>query len=463
MIKIKLLKAKLFWKILFWFWLSFVLVFVINLIILQVSSTHVSLQELPPHLIKQVATSKERIEKYFEKGKNLKRIEHPRYFNIYLLSSDGTDRFGKVMPKLVLTLDQYRKETQQLVSVVNKARILFGGMTIEVDGQVYRIYISRAFRYFSETYLYSFFQEFVYSILVSMFLISFPLSFLLAWFVVRPIKSLKQATKDISKDITNRKHLKSLLDREDEFADLATDFETMRLQLEQQLSSRIRLISDVSHELRSPLVRMQMAIGIANNKLNKDKQNSELERIKLEADRMNLMLTELLDFTKIDNIQYQQNNEKVSINHILNILINDAKFEAEQVGINIEADIKGDFYIIGNQMGLSSCFENIVRNSIRYAKKNVLVSCHQVNRSDAILITIRDDGDGVPKEDIEHIFGAFYRPELDRSRKSGGVGLGLSIAQKVVSVHSGKIWAENISPRGFAIQIELPTNFKKHT
>lgn len=462
MIKLNFLKVTLFWKILFWFWLSFVLVFVINLFILQVSSTRVSQQKLPEHLAKQVGTSKERIENYFEKQANQGKTEHLRYKNIYLLSAEGTDRFGKIMPNLVLSLEQYREDTQQLVSVVNKERILFGGMAIEIGQKTYRIYISRSFKYFSETYLSSFFQKFVYSILVSMFLISFPLSFLLAWFVVRPIKSLKQASKDISKDIRNRKNLKSLLDRQDEFADLAMDFETMRLQLEQQLSSRIRLISDVSHELRSPLVRMQMAIGIANNKLNKDKQNSELERIKLEADRMNLMLTELLDFTKIDNLQYQQNNESVSINHILNILINDAKFEAEQVGINIEADIKGDFSIVGNQMGLSSCFENIVRNAIRYAKKNVLVRCYQAKQSDAILITIRDDGDGVPKEDIEHIFGAFYRPELDRSRQSGGVGLGLSIAQKVVSVHCGKIWAENISPSGFAVHIELPSNFKQH-
>jgi len=463
MIKLNFLKVTLFWKILFWFWLSFVLVFVINLFILQVSSTSVSQQKLPSHLVKQVATAKERIEHYFEKQSNLEKVEHLRYKNIYLLSADGSDRFGKIVPNLVLSLEQYREDSQHQVSVVNKERILFGGMTIEVDGQTYRIYISRAFKYFSETYLSSFFEKFVYSILVSMFLISFPLSFMLAWFVVRPIKSLKQASKDISKDIRKRKNLKSLLDRQDEFADLAADFETMRLQLEQQLDSRIRLISDVSHELRSPLVRMQMAIGIANNKLNKDKQNSELERIKLEADRMNLMLTELLDFTKIDNLQYQQNNETVSINHILNILINDAKFEAEQVGINIEADIKGEFSIVGNQMGLSSCFENIVRNAIRYAKTNVLVRCHQSIQAGAIIISIIDDGDGVPEKDIEHIFDAFYRPELDRSRQSGGVGLGLSIAQKVVSVHSGKISAENVSPSGFAIHIELPSNFKQHS
>jgi len=460
MIKLNFIKVTLFWKILLWFWLSFVLVFVINLFVLQLSSTSVSQQELPSHLIKQVATVKVRIEHYFDKQSNQGKIEHFRYKNIYLLSDEGTDRFGKIVPNLVLSLEQYREETQQLVSVVTKEMILFGGMEIEIDEKTYRIYISRAFKYFSETYLSSFFQNFVYSILVSMFLISFPLSFLLAWFVVRPIKSLKQASKDISKDITDKKNLTSLLKRKDEFADLAMDFETMRLQLEQQLSSRIRLISDVSHELRSPLVRMQMAIGIANNKLNKDKQNSELERIKLEADRMNLMLTELLDFTKIDNLQYQQNNENISINHILNILINDAKFEAEQVGINIEADIKGEFPLVGSQMGLSSCFENIVRNAIRYANKSVFVQCQQSPQNDATLITIRDDGDGVPDADIEHIFDAFYRPELDRCRKSGGVGLGLSIAQKVISVHCGKIWAENISPSGFAIHIELPSNFK---
>jgi len=458
MIKFNFIKSNLFWKILLWFWLSFILVFVINLFILQLNNTSISQQKLPPHLTKQVFAAKERIEKYFSKQANQHKAEHPRYKNIYLLSEQGTDRLGKPVPKLVLSLDVYMNKTQQLVSLVTKEKVLFGGASIEIAGQTYRLYISRVFKYVSRTYLTNFFREFAYSILISTFLISFPLSFLLAWFVVSPINRLKQASRDISKNIKNTKTLKPLLDRKDEFAELAGDFEAMRSQLEQQLNARTRLISDVSHELRSPLVRMQIAIGIANNNLNKDKQNTELERIRLEADRMNVMLTELLDFTKIDNLQEHQDTESININHLFSILVNDAKFEAQQVGVYIDADIKGNFSIMGNTMGLSSCLENIVRNAIRYAKKNVVLCCQMNEQENTVIITITDDGDGVPEEDIKHIFDAFYRPELDRSRESGGVGLGLSIAKKVVDVHCGKIWAENMKPRGFSVHIALPNN-----
>jgi len=302
----------------------------------------------------------------------------------------------------------------------------------------------------------SFFREFAYSILISVFLISFPLSFFLAWFVVSPIKRLRTASREISKDIKNKHSLESLASGKGEFAELAKDFEAMRQQIEQQFSARSRLISDVSHELRSPLARMQIAIGIANNKLNQDEKSTELERIKLEADKMNCMLTELLDYSKIDNLQDENLDELIDVHKLLINLIDDAKFEAEQVGVTIEIDLAENISIKGNKLSLLSCFENIVRNAIRYAHSNIKLSCLKNEANNVISIIIRDDGKGVPEEDINQIFGAFYRPELDRSRQSGGVGLGLSIASKAVAAHDGRIWAENDQPKGFSIHIEFP-------
>jgi two-component system, OmpR family, sensor histidine kinase CpxA len=454
------IKANFFWKILFWFWGSFALIFIVCLFILQLNNDSIRYQKTPEHLSQQVESSRARVMGYLAKNSNHLKRANANWKNVYLLSANGKDALGKPVPDIMLSLDRYVQKSQQIMSVISNDKIIYGGLELTIGQDNYRVYIRRIFSYLSGDYMASFFQEFAYSILTATFLISFPLSFLLAWLVVAPIKRLQQATRDISINIQDRKNLNSLLARKDEFAELAKDFQTMTEEIEQQLFARTRLISDVSHELRSPLTRMKIAIAIADNKLNKDGQNSELQRIKLEADRMNLMLSELLDFTKLDDLHRNQAIENIDLKRFAGIVINDAQFEAEQVGVQITSSFPEGLCIEGNKVELLSCLENIVRNAIRYAKSSIHFSCDKAKQGDLILLRICDDGKGVPEEDVDKIFSAFYRPDLARSRQSGGVGLGLAIAQKAIAVHSGKIRAENIKTNGkttgFAIHIELP-------
>lgn len=459
------IKANFFWKILFWFWGSFALIFIVCLFILQLNNDSIRYQKTPKHLSQQVESSRARVMGYLAKESNHLKRANANWKNVYLLSANGKDALGKPVPDIMLSLDRYVQKSQQIMSVVSNDKIIYGGLELTIGQDNYRVYIRRIFSYLSGDYLRSFFQEFAYSILIATLVISFPLSLLLAWLVVAPIKRLQQATKDISNNNKDRKNLDSLLARTDEFAELAKDFQTMTEEIEQQLFARTRLISDVSHELRSPLTRMKIAIAIADNKLNKDGQNSELQRIKLEADRMNLMLSELLDFTKLDDLHRNQAIENIDLKRFAGIVINDAQFEAEQVGVQITSSFPEDLFVEGlfvegNKVELLSCLENILRNAIRYAKSSIHFSCDKAKHGDLILLSICDDGKGVPEEDVDKIFSAFYRPDLARSRQSGGVGLGLAIAQKAIAVHSGKIRAENIKANGkttgFAIHIELP-------
>lgn len=456
MFNTNLLKTNFFWKTLFWFWLSFALMFIVNLLILQKTDESVRYKGTSKELIKQLAYTKERMQAYITKEENRQLTEHPKVEHIFLLDEHGIDWLGKPVPDSILTLDKRVIKRKRVISHIAKDKIIYGGEKIVDQGKTYRIYVRRIFSFLSQNYITSFFQEFAYSILISVFLISFPVSFFLAWFVVSPIKRLREASKDISKDIKNNKSLETMLKGKGDFAELAKDFEAMRNNIEQQFSARTRLISDVSHELRSPLTRMQIAIAIADNKLNDVGNNAELERIKLEANKMNWMLTELLDYSKIDNLQGQILNESIEINQLLTNVVDDARFEAEQVGVSIEVNLQGAHKIKGNQLSLLSCFENIIRNAIRYAKSTVIVSCCLSKTQDKVSISIFDNGTGVPEADIKQIFDAFYRPDIDRSRNSGGVGLGLSIAKKAVDAHFGSIKAENIQPEGFIVTIELP-------
>jgi len=454
------IKTNFFWKILFWFWGSFALIFIVCLFILQLNNDSIRYQKTPEHLSQQVESSLARVMGYLAKNSNHLKRANANWKNVYLLSANGKDALGKPVPDIMLSLDRYVQKSQQIMSVISNDKIIYGGLELTIGQDNYRVYIRRIFSYLSGDYMASFFQEFAYSILTATFLISFPLSFLLAWLVVAPIKRLQQATRDISINTQDRKNLTSLLARKAEFAELAKDFQTMTEEIEQQLFARTRLISDVSHELRSPLTRMKIAIAIADNKLNKDGQNSELQRIKLEADRMNLMLSELLDFTKLDDLHRNQAIENIDLKRFAGIVINDAQFEAEQVGVQITSSFPEGLFIEGNKVELLSCLENILRNAIRYAKSSIHFSCDKAKQGDLILLRICDDGKGVPEEDVDKIFSAFYRPDLARSRQSGGVGLGLAIAQKAIAVHSGKVRAENIKTNGkttgFAIHIELP-------
>jgi len=461
----RFIKANFFWKILLWFWGSLALIFIACLFILQLNNDSIRYQKTPEHLSQQVESSRARVMGYLAKNSNHLKHANANWKNVYLLSADGKDALGKPVPDIMLSLDRYVQKNQQLMSVVSNDKIIYGGLALTTGQDNYRVYIRRIFSYLSGDYMRSFFQEFAYSILIATFLISFPLSFLLAWLVVAPIKRLQQATRDISINIQDRKNLNTLLARKDEFAELAKDFQTMTEEIEQQLCSRTRLISDVSHELRSPLTRMKIAIAIADNKLNKDGKNSELQRIKLEADRMNVILSDLLSFTKTGDLHSYQTIEKIQLKQLIALLMNDAQFEAEQVGVQITSSFAEDvfvkgLFIEGNKVELLSCLENILRNAIRYAKSSIHINCDKAKKGDDILISIFDDGKGVPEQDLEKIFSAFYRPDLARSRQSGGVGLGLSIAQKAIAVHSGKISAENIKAngkiKGFAIHIALP-------
>ena len=459
------IKANFFWKILLWFWGSLALIFIACLFILQLNNDSIRYQKTPEHLSQQVESSRARVMGYLAKNSNHLKHANANWKNVYLLSADGKDALGKPIPDIMLSLDLYVQKSQQLMSVVSNDKIIYGGLELTTGQDNYRVYIRRIFSYLSGDYMRSFFQEFAYSILIATFLISFPLSFLLAWLVVAPIKRLQQATRDISINIQDRKNLNSLLARKDEFAELAKDFQTMTEEIERQLCSRTRLISDVSHELRSPLTRMKIAIAIADNKLNKDGKNSELQRIKIEADRMNVMLSDLLGFTKTGELHSHQTIEAIELKKLIALLMNDAQFEAEQVGVQITSSFPEDrfvegVFIEGNKVELLSCLENIIRNAIRYAKSSIHFSCDKAKQGDVILISIFDNGKGVPEQDLDKIFSAFYRPDLARSRQSGGVGLGLAIAHKAIAAHSGKIRAENIKANGkttgFAIHIELP-------
>lgn len=377
--------------------------------------------------------------------------------NVFLINANGEDYFGKISPEILMLLNERVNKNNRPMTALRKKIVYFGGLKIDIENHSYRIYITQYFSVLSRGYLSAFTKEFSRTLFVSTFLVSFPLSFLLAWLFTRPIKKLQLAVKEMSDSLSDRNSLEALINRKDEFGDLARDFNAMADHLNEIMQSKTRLLSDVSHELKSPLARLQIALGLAGRQQSGSTPQA-LARIKLEADRMNQMISGLLEYSKLSTSDHQRNVQHFNLTELIEILVNDAKFECQQKQIEISTHLPDNLKIIAVKSMLLSCLENILRNAIRYANQSISIAGQIENLSKHTIIEICDDGCGVDEDKKDKIFEAFYRPETDRSRQSGGVGLGLSIARKVVEAHKGTITAENIQPHGLKITIMLPVS-----
>ncbi len=458
------MRIRIFWKILFWFWLVFASVFSFNLFLTQVSSESARFRTLPPHLADQLSNIEDKLNHVLEKSN--KGHRKPRRFlrNAYLLDTQGNDYFGKRTPKLLLALNQQVIEEQQPMTVFKKRFLYFGGYEVQQQGKSYRLYVSQRFSFLSRSYLGFFIKEFAQNLIISTFFVSIPLSFLMAWFFTRPIKKLQLAISELSKDLNDKNSLEKLTSRGDEFGDLAQDFEKMAQHLDGIIRSKNRLLGDLSHELRTPLARLQLAIGIANQKTS-EKNIEELTRIKLEADRMNQMITSVLEYSRTDRLSSEPHMKQFDLSELIESVITDAKFEADSRNIELLSRLQNQLHFKGDRSLILSCIENIIRNALRYAASKIQIDCSIKNgwmtddpaaASSFVEIIISDDGSGIPGNELDKVFEAFYRPQADRSRESGGAGLGLSIAKKAVLVHQGEIFAKNLQPNGLQVTIRLP-------
>lgn len=239
--------------------------------------------------------------------------------------------------------------------------------------------------------------------------------------------------------------------RRDELGDLGRTVDRMAERIETLVKSQRRLLQDISHELRSPLARLGVAVELARGG---GDATVAFNRIEKEADRLNTLVGELIQVTRAEGDPEGLATESLRLDELVHIIIDDTRIEAERRGVQLRTDI-AECEIEGNPELLRRAIENIIRNAIRYSPEGGTVDV-RLARSGAVLrIGVRDQGPGVPEESLAHIFDPFYRVEKDRGRTSGGVGLGLAIAKRAVELHRGHMRASNMNP-GLHVDIDLP-------
>ncbi|MDQ6965940.1 MAG: ATP-binding protein, partial [Mariprofundaceae bacterium] len=250
----------------------------------------------------------------------------------------------------------------------------------------------------------------------------------------------------------------SLAGRGDELGELARSFDAMAVQLESLMGSHKQLLRDVSHELRSPLARLTVALELARDSAGEAAQE-DLSRIGLEAGRLNELIGEVLSLARFEQGAIQADMQAFDFSILLEEVIADATFEAEATGKRVKSDIITEgCRIRGDRLWLQRALDNVLRNAVRHTAASTAIELTMLHSGRFIEINVRDHGEGVPDAALEHIFEPFFRAEEARTRTSGGYGLGLAIAQRVVELHGGGIQAGHAAGGGLLIGIRLPAN-----
>jgi two-component system, OmpR family, sensor histidine kinase CpxA len=281
----------------------------------------------------------------------------------------------------------------------------------------------------------------------------------LARYLTSPVTKLRKATQELAAGNLRTRVVPALGNRRDELASLGADFDVMAEQIESLINSQRRLLGDISHELRSPLARLNVALELARQRSGAE-ATSALERIQREAENLNEMIGQLLALTRLESGAASVAKTQFDLAQLVREIADDADFEARSRNRSVTVNEVESCVITGNYELLRRAIENVVRNAIQYTSEGTAVEVElrrQGNRSDeSAVIIVRDHGAGVPDSALEKIFQPFYRVDEARDREAGGVGLGLAIAERAVRLHGGNVKATNAADGGLIVIIEVP-------
>lgn len=273
----------------------------------------------------------------------------------------------------------------------------------------------------------------------------------MAYYLAWPLAYLRRAMSDVAQGRFETRVKPAMGKRRDEIVDLAEDCDRMANQLKVLVQAQQHLLHDISHELRSPLTRMQAAIGL----LRQDPARMEmLERIEHESERMDTLIEALLTLARLQGRPESIEREPVDIIELLAMIVEDAQFEAGIKGCRVHLQACPPFIACVSGELLYRCFENVIRNAVRYTRPDttVLVSARINPDASRLTVAISDHGPGVDNDRLHSIFQPFERGAGDASV---GFGLGLAIAARAVQMHGGSIVARNESGGGLTVEVNL--------
>jgi len=441
----------------FWFTMFLVILAVLALPHFDPRNT----RDIPPPHFDRMLQIRDRVELVFSSARDLEPVleslndksqrgHEDNKLRLFITDLDGNiltsdrrpDFILKALRNFVTTIDDPQRPQQKLYGRM----MVSGPLPIRLAKQNYFLYIGTKWNR-PPPFLLQLFDH-PFRLLLAVMFVSTPLLLWLAWALSQPARRLERAAQRVAQGVFE---IDPTLEKgTSEFRQAGESFNKMVEAVNLMISRQQRLLSDISHELRSPLTRLRMAQALATRKLG---ESPDLTRIDTEAQRLEQMIGKLLELSSMQ-VDSHLNREVQPLSSIFEALLVDSQFEAEQVGKTFSASDVPDRLITCHPLLLMSALENIIRNAIHYSKDQILVLLEA--NSDTLRICVEDNGEGVPEEELSSIFRPFYRVSTARDRHSGGVGLGLAIAKNAVRQHNGTLRATRSVSGGLLVEVTLP-------
>ncbi len=475
-----LLLQRLFWKIFLWFWLAMVVLVCAVAVTIVVSLDPDALREERAHMMVRLAHATKRVERIsqhslmgqlphssdrmrmlFESpepiellhhrlGLALKGLNTSRLMNQYVFTPQGDSVISET-PGLVLKFMHRYGDSPEPVIRHQEGRLLVGPQKVLLAGQPYRVVVSMKPPWLGARVLYAS-QTHISAVLIAI-LVSAVFSGLMSASLIRPLRHLRLTAQRIAEGDLEARAGAPLTERKDEFGELGRDFDGMASKLESLVSGQQRLLRDVSHELRSPLTRLQISLALARKK-SQGVVDAQLDRSEREIERLNQLIGQVILWSRIDSLgegEYQS----VDLKDLLEEVVEDCDFEAGAQDRRVQFEGDKECWVTGDSTMLRSAFENIIRNAIRFSPQGDIVQVRLRHVENTLVVEVEDRGPGVPEHVLEEMFQPFYRVDETRGQENSGSGLGTAIAKRAVESHGGTVIAKNLSD-GFLVKVSLP-------
>ena len=276
----------------------------------------------------------------------------------------------------------------------------------------------------------------------------------LAYWLLGPLLKLQRVARSFGQGDMSARVENKLARRKDAIGKLGHEFNEMAVRIETLLTSKERLMRDVSHELRTPLARIEVALTIAEDKYAVEAQKGYLCRIRTELHELDELIGQVLVLSRLEVASLVKEN--IDLEEWLDCIIDDVSFESQLKDISVTRVGRTPKKILGDPLQLRHAVENVLRNACFYAGNGGVIEVEVKEKSGFTLIYVRDNGPGVTEDKLEKIFHAFYRSSEAREANSGGFGVGLTISQRIIRAHKGKITAQNREVGGLEVCFKLP-------
>ncbi len=450
---------KLYWKIFIGFWAT---------TIVMILGTFAVVHETNDHHEKQLATAKSspsnaaKMLSYTVRhaiNKNLEELvqgfeDTPEgaMQNLYIIGANNQDILNRPLPKGFASFVSGLSIEHPFDQMKIENRNVCGRYLILPDGNHLRFVAALSPE--QTTIFWQLFFKNYWPVFLVAILISGSLCYLMAIYVTRPLQALKRATRRIADGDLSVRIKPEIQGRSADIADLGDDFDHMVERLQQSMDEQKRLIKDVSHELRSPLMRLQFALGLAQQRSN-GSVDAELERIKNAADYLNNIISDILSLPISENESWTL-NDTVDLKALLETLLDSYHTQAKSSGLTLNLNCLQEALAPTHGNTLVGVFENLITNALRYSHTNTSIDIEVKREANTFIVQVCDHGPGLDEKQLEAIFKPFYRTDEARDRSSGGYGLGLAIAQRTVALHGGKVVASNNPEGGLCVSVHLP-------